>query len=143
MFNTDLTPIPQGSDFRVSLQAEDVETMKKDLDERLTESLAAAQSDLWQRLATPVKAMVEKLSDSDKIFRNTLVENLSNIVALIPKLNIAGDTSLNDLAVECEAKLLKHNADTLREMPSVRAQTAKDADAIMAKIQGLMPKAAE
>ena len=141
-FASDFNPIPEQGDFRVALQDEDVTAMKKDLDERMKETLKLAQQELWERLAAPIRAMVERLSDPDKVFRNTLVENLSNIVALVPKLNIAGDTTLDAFAKECSDKLLKYNADTLRESPSVRAQTAKDADEILRRLDGLMPKGA-
>jgi hypothetical protein len=139
-FTTDFNPIPEGGDFRVALQAEDVNSMKQELDERMQETMQAAQAELWERLATPVRAMVERLSDPDKIFKGTLVTNLKDIVALVPKLNIAGDNSLNDFAKEVNDKLLKYSADTLRDAPSVRAAIANDADEILKRIEGLMPK---
>ena len=139
-FATDFNPVPEGGDFRVQLQGDDVETMKKELDERMTETLAIAQAELWERLATPVRAMVDRLSEPDKIFRDSLVENLENIVALVPKLNIAGDDKLSGFAKECGDKLLKYSASTLRDSPAVRAATAKDADEILKRLEGLMPK---
>ena len=140
-FSTDFNPIPECGDFRVQLQADDLNSMKKDLDERMQDTLKVAQAELWERLAAPVRAMVDRLSDPDKVFRNTLVENLSNIVALVPKLNIAGDSKLTDFAKECGDKLLKYKPDTLRESKAVRAATAKDADEILKRLDGLMPKA--
>ena len=135
-----LKPIPEGGDFRVSLQAADVEIMKRDLDERMQENLSQAQAELWERLATPVRKMVERLSDPDATFRDTLVTNLSDIVALVPKLNLTGDTKLEDFARECNDKLLQHSAETLRERPAARQATAKDADEILRRLEGLLPK---
>lgn len=139
-FYVDFNPVPEGGDFRVQLQADDVNSMKQELDERLTETLAAAQAELWERLATPVRAMVDRLGGPDKIFRNSLVENLESIVALVPKLNIGGDDKLAGFAKECGDKLLKYSATTLRDSPAVRAATAKDADDILKRLEGLMPK---
>jgi hypothetical protein len=140
-FCIDFEPVPEDGDFRVALQADDVATMKTELNERMKEALEAAQKDLWERLATPIRAMVDRLGNPDAIFRDSLVENLQNIVDLTPKLNIAGDTTLNDFAKECSDKLLKFNTTTLRDSPAVRSATAKDAEELLNRMKDYLPKA--
>ena len=64
------------------------ETDHKNLDARMDDAEKKTISDLWERLIVPVRAMVEKLSEEDAVFRDTLVSNLRDIVGLIPALNL-------------------------------------------------------
>jgi hypothetical protein len=137
----DLAPVPKGSDFRVSLQQEDINIMRTELDERLKTAVHEAQTDLWERLKDPLRKMVEKLSDPEAIFRDTLIGNLADIVELVPKLNLTADPVLNAFADDCRAKLLGTNAEVLRTDEVARSATAKAADAILKRMEGLVAPA--
>jgi hypothetical protein len=57
-----------------------------------------AQEHIITNLIDVVKNMRDTLADADKVFRDTFVPNVEAVIDLIPKLNIAGDPAINDLA---------------------------------------------
>ena len=134
--SVNMSPVPSGNDFRVSLAGPDMVTMQADVDERVKAATQAAAKDLWQRLITPVKNMAEKLGTKDAIFRDTLVSNLEEIIGLIPSLNITGDATLETFARECKEKLAGVNPEDLRKNKDARAEVATQAADILKRLEG-------
>ena len=60
--------------------------------------------------------MAEKLADSDKIFRDSLINNLCDLCDLLPKLNITGDKNLDNMRKEIEQQLCRYMPENLRQI---------------------------
>jgi hypothetical protein len=105
-FKTVIAPVPTGEDFRVSLARDEVAAIKTDIEQRLIESNAAATRDLWQRLYEVVGHMVDRLSDPDAIFRDSLVGNIIKMTELLPRLNLHDDPALEVMRRQIEASLV-------------------------------------
>lgn len=136
--NVDFAPIPSGSDFRVGLDKEELTSMKEDVDKRVNDAIAGAMKDLWSRLALPIKRMVEKLQEPEAVFRNTLVDNIREIVEVIPSLNIADDPTLTAMVKECREKILKHTAEDIRETEAIRNEVRDEAEKLFKKMEGYL-----
>ena len=129
-----ISPVPVANDFRVvKLDKKELETIKKNIEEEKSKAAEEALKHLWERLQTPIKKMVEKLSDKDGEFRDSLVNNITSIVELIPKLNF-GDAKLNEFANDVKKKLCVVDPQELRKDEKVRKDTAKKAKEILDKI---------
>jgi hypothetical protein len=149
-FSVDLKfkPVAVADDFRVEMDEEEVERIKADISENVQRDMVAANQELWKRLYEVVNYTAERLSADrvDKktgekkppIFRDTLVENAKEIVRILPRLNITGDQDLENMRQEVEAKLTVFTPGQLRDNPAIRAQVAKDAEAISNKMNGYM-----
>lgn len=133
-FRVDIEPVPEGKDFRVTLQAKDAQRIQKEIDARVKDREAEAMKDLFLRLHRVVEHFAEKLSDPEAIFRDSLVENVVELVALLPKLNVADDKELKKLTAEAKKSICAHSPDVLRSEPKVREQAANDAKAILDKM---------
>ncbi|MEI8289558.1 MAG: hypothetical protein WCH99_08785 [Verrucomicrobiota bacterium] len=96
-----------------------------------------AVQDAWDRLLKPVQAMAEKLSSPDSIFRDSLVENVREMTALIPELNLTNDTGLTEAADTITKALNNLNAETLRESKVERKAAAEAAKDILNRFGGL------
>ncbi len=140
-------PIAESGDFRVTMADAERTALQADIAATLGEAQKGATADIYDRLLTAVRAMAAKLSaykpavGADKaqgVFRDSLVDNLRDVVALVPRLNFAGDTELVRLCNEIQAELLAVDAPTLRESDSVRADVADKASAISARIAEFM-----
>jgi hypothetical protein len=134
-FKTELNPVPASDDFRVAVHTEEMRNLKADLDERVRLAETEAVKDLYRRLADPLKAMVERLSDPDGKFRDSLVGNVQEMIELIPALNIAGDVVLDELTREAR-ELTRHTPNRLRDDSTARKETARKAQSILDKMAG-------
>jgi DNA repair exonuclease SbcCD nuclease subunit len=135
-FNVDFEPVPVSGDFRVELQKKDVDKIRKEIDDRLSKRVAEATKDLFGRLKVVVEKFIERLSEEDAIFRDTLVNNIIDIVELIPRLNIANDPNLSSMRKEIERRLCSFTPEVLRADKVVRKQAVDDATDILSKMIG-------
>ena len=129
-------PVPSG-DFRVSLASEELSRIQQDVEARVRDAGQAAMREVWQRLYDKVKHSCDKLSDPKAIFRDSLIENIREVCAILPRLNFSDDPNLEAMRQEVEASLL-HNPDTLRNALILRQNTAQKAKAIMDKMSVFM-----
>lgn len=141
-------PIPTASDFRVDIGQATVDRIKAGIERRVNESAANAVRDVFERVYEKVAAMVEKLgqyvpadgspgSKTQGIFRDSLVENVRDLVTIMPALNFTNDPRITALAGQM-AELVKHDADTLRESDNIRETVASQAAAIVQAVSDFM-----
>lgn len=92
-------------------------------DEWLAESASTATEELRERIGEALRNYAAKLGDGEKIFRDSLVENLRDIVNLADDLNLGGDKAVADLIKQAR-DLATPDPDQLREDPTLRAESA-------------------
>lgn len=127
-------PIPDAKDFRRTLLDEEAEAREKEIEETYRRVTAEAMRDCWQRLYDVVERAVERLSDPENIFRDSLVENAKELCRLLPRLNITDDPNLERMRQEVERTLCRQNPETLRRAPDIRANVADKMRDIMSKM---------
>lgn len=131
--NTSFSPVPDAEDFRVDVGAEAVEEIRKNITANVESRMKGAIRECWDRLDEVVKAMYERLSDPEAVFRDSLVENIRTLVGVLPKLNITNDPHLNSVLGKVRDWLLV-NPDDLRKSKKSRALIADKACEILAEI---------
>jgi hypothetical protein len=94
--------------------------------------------DLWMRLYEVTNHMASRLADPEARFHGTLVSNVSDLVELLPRLNIVGDPNLAVLTEQVRQQLCQHSAELLRNNPATRQQTAASAASIARTIAGVL-----
>lgn len=67
------------------------------------------------------------------VFRDSLVENLRDLVKVMPSLNITGDPELDALSDRL-SQLAKYDAETLRNSDTAREKVANEAKRILEDI---------
>jgi hypothetical protein len=137
-FKSAFLPFPDGADFRVEIASDEIIALRSEMEVRVKEASETARRDLWQRLAAPLKHMVERLSDPEAKIYDTLVTNLRDIVDLIPALNVIGDQELEHFRQQVKAQLAETSTDALRKSQIARMQTAARANAILANMSGYL-----
>jgi len=130
-FETDITPFPTASDFRVDLNSAEVDRIKQSIEKNVDRAINDAQNDLYNRIAVAVGNMAERLADKDAIFRDSLVGNLRELVELIPKLTLKDDLKLQDILNDIDAKLCDVEPQDLRDDKDLRTEKAKQAQDIL------------
>lgn len=126
-------------DFRVELSKDAADAVKDAMAEQHQERVSTAMGDLWSRLRERLAHFHEKTaSDKNPRLYASMIDNLADIVAMVPKLNFTNDEKLNDLAKEIEQYLLTNNIDDLRKDESARKSAATEAKRIMDDFGGLL-----
>lgn len=138
-FDVEVWPMPDASDFRADLTADQVDAIRTDIERRTKDALARATRDAWERIAERVGAMVERLSAYNPdaktgAFRDSLVENVRDLVAVLPALNVTDDPALAAIAARMERELCDSDAEQLRRFADARHETLKSARDILASV---------
>lgn len=136
-FRTSFFPVPD-TDFRVQLDSKEVDKLREALGAEINNRLADAVKGIWERINTQLLHMREKLSDSKAVFRDSLFENLNELVELLPKLNVTNDKAINDICTQM--KKLSVNPDVVRTDVKLRAQKAEEVQNVMDKFGSFFGK---
>lgn len=133
-FRTEPVPVPDSAHFENNVKS----LLGLDADSvniRIEDAAKEAQAELLKRLMEPVQYMAETLSKEKPRIFETMVTKIEDIIGLAPKLNLAGDPAIDNFCREMQ-KLVRYNADTLRDSDRTRKEIGAEAKALMDKLAG-------
>jgi hypothetical protein len=120
-------PMPRSGDVVLDFLTEDrLIALRQQLDGEAQRAGEVAGQQVMARVLSRVAKICETLTDPEAVFRDSLIDNLREVLEIAPALNIAGNPDVSRLVTECRDKLLKA-PDTLREVSAVRELTAAHA----------------
>jgi hypothetical protein len=144
-FDLNYLPCPDASDFRVSLSSEIMEEMKSDLEAQMKSAVEIGLKDARDRIIHTVGNMAEKLKAYQpekgihgNPFRDSLVENVRELVDLLPTFNLTNDKNLTKIIHRMETQLCEVDAKELRGNEAERKNVAKQAASILAEVEKFM-----
>lgn len=88
-------PIADAEDFRVAISEEESERIKSQIEGELKNRVQTANDEMLKRMRTAVLNMAESLEVPDKVFRDSLVGNIEELVEITPLLNFDGNEKIN------------------------------------------------
>jgi hypothetical protein len=135
---TQVRPIPAGDDLRIDIDSADLARLRTEIEADVSAQVAESVKDLWARLRKVISCAADALGDKDKVFRDSLITNISDLCAILPKLNITGDARLDAMAQDVWTALASRQPQTLRDNPDLRRRTADSAKAALAKVDTVM-----
>ena len=131
-FSVKFAPVPDIGDWRVDIGNEAKQTLEASYQQAYTANLESAYKDVWERTHEALANMSNKLSGNQKqIFRDTLVTNVKEMIDLLDKFNITGDTKMKQAKVKIESALLGVTPDALREDDEFRLDTKSKVDELL------------
>lgn len=130
------------NDFRVDIAKGAAAEMRDLMAESHENAMSEIRKDLIGRIigrdteAKGLRKMALKLATykpkgKADTFRDSLIENVREIVGLVEQLNVHGDPEVAKLCKAARRDLLKNDAATLRENADIRNDTAKKAQALI------------
>lgn len=134
----DIDAVTTANDFRVEMDAEAREQVRKSMEEAMQDRVNRALAEVWTRLADKLKHYADTMKDKKKIFRDTTVTNLEEIVDILPDMNIFGDKKLAKIGDEIREKLIGYTPEQLRDEPETRAYVAEEAQNLIDVMGGYM-----
>ncbi len=143
-FQTTVKPLTDASDFRVNLGEEERQRIKRQIEASVTASLQVGTNELWQRLYKVVRHLAQRLSEYNaaeegkgRKFYDAWVDNIVEIVDVLPRLNITNDIELERMAAEVRSSLVL-DPEELRKSESARTDNARAAAEIAARMAAYM-----
>lgn len=136
--DTDILPVPEGSDFRVEVAQSERNLIMADIEAKLHKRQALAMADAWGRVKTVVSTIRDRCADDKPIFRQSLMENAESLVKLLPGLNISEDPVLAQ-AAELISKNLLVSLVALKNSKQLRLQLVARAQQILSMVPNENP----
>ena len=125
-------PVPDAKDFRVDVSEEAAAEIRAQITNSVNARQAEAVKDCYRRVRDVVSKLYDRLSVEDAVFKDSLISNARDLMAVLPSLNITQDPELFALHNEINALLI--DPQMLRDNPGVRKVIADAADAVLAKL---------
>lgn len=127
-------PVPDVGDFRVEIS----EAEKERFVNTMKEVESEARVEVYNRLKDVISKAAEKLQDPEAIFRDSLINNINDMLNLVPALNVTEDAELERVRNEVYQFTSKISPDICREVKTVRENTAKQLAEIADKMSIFM-----
>lgn len=122
--NVTFLPFPNVADFRVDIDGKELEQIKTQTAQALTEALSSANQNLIDRLYERVYLLYSALNDPEKIFRDNTVTSIMETADLVERLNVTSDTRVASAVAASRTALQDVHPDMLRSSPSFRNEVA-------------------
>jgi hypothetical protein len=127
-------PMPDVQDFRTEI----LESEKQDFLNKMRDVENDAAKECWERLYEVVTKATDKLKNPNSVFRDSLIENITDMCQLLPKLNVTDDANLETMRQSIETVISSVSTLDVRKSVSVRHETAKRLDEITDKMSAFM-----
>ena len=116
--------------------------MREQYEKFYGDQVRSVMLDVWQSVHTAVEKMSERLDYTDvstkKIFRDSLVDNVMEMVNLLRDFNVTNDPDMERARVQLADALTGITPDALREDDYLRAETKRKVDAVKQDIKRVM-----
>ena len=140
-FRLSYMPLPEAGDFRLDINTEAQNDIKSHYETYYTTQINNAMNDVWQRAFKSLSRMSERLDyashEDKKLFRDTLVTNVIDMVDLLAVCNVTNDSQMEAMRVRLEDTLQGVTPDALREDAYLRAETKKSIDEAIKSLPSL------
>ena len=131
-FELNYIPLPESGDFRIDVGVEALNQVKSGYAEFYSAQNKRAMDDVWHRVYGALSKMSERLDYGDhekkKIFRDSLVDNVLDMVDLLDVCNVTGDSQMSAMRLQLEDALRGVTPDALRDDAFLRAETKRAVD---------------
>ena len=134
----EIKPIMTGEDFRVKLSEEHRARISREIDADVRKLLAKGTQELWFRLRRLVDHMVTRLQQPDGRLYASVVDNIIDLINVLPDLNLTNDPALNAFVEEIRRRLCTATAKELKADDLLRATTAQEAADIASRMAAHM-----
>lgn len=118
------------------IEASMIEDLKADVEAQTKQDLAAGQKSLYVRLAAAIERIKVQCGNPKGKIYDTLTGNLSELLTVLPALNLGNDEAFTALCAE--AKELVVSPEAIKTVPEIRESMAKKAEEIMKSMEAYL-----
>lgn len=136
-FYATYSPLPESGDFRLDIQAEAMDELREQYEQRYAERIDSSMGDLKQRLLDAISHLSDRMEDEDdgkrKRFHSDILDRFAERVAQVRALNITKDEVLDAVASRAEQLAMRLDIDTVKDSATVRRQVKAEMDSLLDK----------
>lgn len=140
----DFMPVPEAGDFRVDVDAAELDEMRKQYEQQLARREQEMAVEAWTRLHDSVEHIVDRLTSDDgktnKVFRETMIDNARELVVLLRGFNVNNDPDLETARRALSDALDNTSSTALRNSPTARENLRVVAEDVRATAQTYLDK---
>jgi len=140
-FNVNYVPLPEAGDFRLDIGNEERATLEAHYNDYYAKQLTSAMNHLWNKVYDVLTKMSERLDYGDdevkKVFRDSLITNVIDVVDLLTVCNVTKDSQLEKMRTDLETALRGVSASGLREDEGLRRMTKRSVDEMINSLPSL------
>ena len=140
-FRLTYIPLPDAGDFRIDIANDAAEELRTHYETYYSTQLGVAMKDVWRRTYDALSRMSERLDYGDneqkKVFRDSLVDNVAEMIDLLRVCNVAKDVQMAAMADNLEETMRGVTPDALREDEWLRLETKRNVDAAIKALPSL------
>jgi hypothetical protein len=134
-------PLPDAGDFRVDIGNEALTELKERYAAAYQTQIGAAMNSIWHKAHTALTHMAERLDyvskDDKKVFRDSLIDNVLEIIGLLGECNIANDPKMQLMEKQLRNAMSGITPDALRDDDHLRTETREKINAAIAALPQL------
>ena len=155
--------VPTGDDIRLDVGDDELKVLRQQVEASTQVTLDNAVKDVWSRIKEVLEHASERLKayevDSDgkvvSTFRDSLVTNISDLLQVLPALNLHNDPQMDAFAEDIRERILSYKSvaeskgvkkttlkpisgELLRDDGTLRNKVAEAADEILKKMEGFL-----
>jgi hypothetical protein len=131
----DFEPIPAGTNFK-GLPEHVIERLSVNMQARQQRMVNQATEAMWGEAKERIGHIVERLSDPEKTFKESTVEQVRELVTLLPGWNVAGSPQVAEVVQDIKTMLDGVTTKEIRKSGTVRQDVASQAKAVADKLAG-------
>jgi hypothetical protein len=148
-FASDIQPVPVIGDFRIAASESEIKEMEASLAAKIERAAKLAEKELVDRITEPLAKIVDKLKNPPEdgkkvIFRDTLIDNVREIVREIPAYNLSDNPVLTQVAtmLQTPGGIATMSPDALRESRELQTLAVSQAESFLGQLQSIFGDAA-
>lgn len=134
-FRINYIPLPEAGDFRIDIGNQQAAELQQQYASFYEAQLNRAMNDLWTRAYDVLSRMSERLDYADheqkKVFRDTLVSNVLDIIDMMESMNVTGDPMMQLQQRQLKQAMRGVTPEALRDDARLRRETKASVDAVI------------
>lgn len=140
-FRLNYIPLPSAGDFRVDIGNEAELAMREHYEKFYAEQLGRAMGDIWKRAHVILSRMSDRLDykgkEDKKLFHDTLVSNVVDLIGVMENMNVTGDPNMQLQQRRLKMAMQGVDPNDLRHDPILRENTKRTVDEVLATLPSL------
>ena len=134
-------PLPDSGNFVADIAQDAAMEAKASIERKIQEVVVHSFNNIVQRSERLVVLLVDKLSEyrpgqKQGCFRDSLIDNITDLADLIRKLNYTDDIVIDQIAIQLD-RLTRNTPEELRNSGLTRADIKSDGEALLAKLESM------